>query len=273
MKKATFITFLFAALMVALLVSCNTTPDPLPGETSSEITTAEITTEQDVTTEEAVTLDPNWVNDTTPASYRYLEGLPDEKWYFEWTPTDRQQRKIVGEIKSVSVDDSVVLKTPLRYEIQDDELNLILRFEFFEEEHPNYSFFQYRVTMINMSNEFVQLQHYIARDTRLETEDPSLYDNMIEIHDPNDYDELLSPDDSEHVHATGEIMSFLMEPGKTVISERCGPILDLGVNRTNYTDFQYFRYTIRPSGYEEKYPAGKSYYIPIEIVCAETEST
>ncbi|MBO5271097.1 MAG: hypothetical protein J6B77_09945 [Clostridia bacterium] len=39
MKKATFITFIFAVLMIALLVSCNTTPDPLPsggGETTTD---------------------------------------------------------------------------------------------------------------------------------------------------------------------------------------------------------------------------------------------
>ena len=39
MKKATLLTFLFAILMIALLVSCNTPPDPLPsggGETTTD---------------------------------------------------------------------------------------------------------------------------------------------------------------------------------------------------------------------------------------------
>ena len=53
MKKATLLIYLFAVLMIALLVSCNTTPDPLPDETSAEITTEEIT--EEITTEEETT--------------------------------------------------------------------------------------------------------------------------------------------------------------------------------------------------------------------------
>ena len=50
MKKATLLTFLFAILMIALLVSCNTTPDPLPDESTSDEVTPEPT---DVTSDEA----------------------------------------------------------------------------------------------------------------------------------------------------------------------------------------------------------------------------
>ena len=43
MKKATLLTFLFAVLMIALLVSCNTPPDPLPDETTTGDVTEAIT--------------------------------------------------------------------------------------------------------------------------------------------------------------------------------------------------------------------------------------
>ena len=55
MKKATWIIFIFAVLMIALLVSCNTTPDPLPDETTTDGAAEEPT---DATSDEAEVSDP-----------------------------------------------------------------------------------------------------------------------------------------------------------------------------------------------------------------------
>ena len=55
MKKATLLTFLFAVLMIALLVSCNTTPDPLSDETTTDGAAEEPT---DATSDEAEVSDP-----------------------------------------------------------------------------------------------------------------------------------------------------------------------------------------------------------------------
>ena len=181
MKKATFIAFLFAVLMVALLVSCNTSPDPLLGETSSEITTAGITTDavttEEITTEEATTaeetldLDPDWVNDTTPAPYRYLEGLPNDKWYFDWTPLTASyagygMKDMIFDRECYPyIEDSerYVIQTPRRYETEKD--GLLFRFDFFEEKHIYRSFLQIQITVINISKDPVTINDSPLFDT------------------------------------------------------------------------------------------------------------
>ncbi|MBO5270722.1 MAG: hypothetical protein J6B77_08045 [Clostridia bacterium] len=174
MKKATLLTFLFAVLMIALLVSCNTSPDPLPDETSSEITTdavttEEITTEEATTAEETLDLDPDWVNDTTPAPYRYLEGLPNDKWYFDWTPTPSGEYGMNNlthfRYLFPYIEESVlyVIQTPRRYETEKD--GLLFRFEFFEEEYLSRSLMQIRITLINVSRDQVTIYDSPLCDT------------------------------------------------------------------------------------------------------------
>ena len=96
MKKATWIIFLFAILMIALLVSCAEPVDPLPDETTPEVTTepTNITSEAEevsieITTAEKITVDdlttetmvemPEWVS--SPSSnipVMYLAQITEE---------------------------------------------------------------------------------------------------------------------------------------------------------------------------------------------------
>ena len=101
MKKATVLVFLFAVLTITLLVSCNTPPDPLPDESSAEVTTEptdmtsdmeevsnEITTAEEISTSEITVEDlttetmvemPEWVS--SPSSnipVMYLAQITEE---------------------------------------------------------------------------------------------------------------------------------------------------------------------------------------------------
>jgi len=125
-------------------------------ETTAEETTAEITTEPETT---ALQIDKDWVNQAEPAEYRYLEGLPEDKWYFSWTPDKymRREMKTTREFYPLRDEsEAFVFLTPLRYEVEQD--GLLFRFEFFETKHVANSFMQIRTTVINCSHEPIVLR-------------------------------------------------------------------------------------------------------------------
>ncbi|MBO5269905.1 MAG: hypothetical protein J6B77_03905 [Clostridia bacterium] len=160
MKKATLLTFLFAILMIALLVSCNTTPDPLPsgGETTTgditeaggEVTTAEpsgsgddaVTTDATVTTE-AITLpeieEPVEVADTETPWY-IIEWIENPRWKTDlahwsgYTPVPEEKKDLAFQV-------------PLSYESSVDGISL--KAEFFQEFYRVGDLMQVRFTITN----------------------------------------------------------------------------------------------------------------------------
>ncbi|MBO5270154.1 MAG: hypothetical protein J6B77_05170 [Clostridia bacterium] len=258
MKKATLLTFLFAVLMIALLVSCNTIPDPLPDETSSEITTAEITTEPDVTTEEAVTLDLDWVNDTTPAPYRYIEALPEEKWYFDWVHVESIYKGIRND---TPIDEKVQIKTPLRYECKDGDV--VYRFEFFEEYHPKWSFFQYRLTITNLGDEKITLWQNLFLDEVIIAE--SQVQNLLP--DPVLSYTYLSANDRNKVFGVGnETLRYELVPGEFVVRERVFPLYPQTFIASKSA---HLRFSFQYRNEDALLMKHQHFYIPVEIVRSE----
>ena len=179
MKKATLLTFLFAVLMIALLVSCNTTPDPLPDESTSDEVTPEPT---DVTSDEAEVSDP--VETTTEAvttkkeyetsiseygskyifmepiaSEYWSEGAPEEpvqivdtdapwvitEWETRTVPMSRKERDIPEEKANLAI------HVPKSYEVSIDEF-ISVKVEFFQEYYPIGSYIPVRYTVKNISS-------------------------------------------------------------------------------------------------------------------------
>ena len=182
MKKATLLTFLFAILMIALLVSCNTTPDPLPDESTSDEVTPEPT---DVTSDEAEVSDP--VETTTEAvttkkeyetsiseygskyifmepiaSEYWSEGAPEEpvqivdtdapwvitEWETKTVPMSRKDRDIPEEKANLAI------RVPKSYEVSIDEL-VSVKAEFFQEYYPIGSYIPVRYTVKNISSSVI----------------------------------------------------------------------------------------------------------------------
>ncbi|MBO5269583.1 MAG: hypothetical protein J6B77_02275 [Clostridia bacterium] len=159
MKKATLLTFLFAVLMIALLVSCNTSPDPLPsggGETTTdaaggEVTTAEITTESDMTTDEPpVTTDCEIV--VAPNMNETLV-LPEGEtpWYItEWTENPRWKTDLAGWSGYTPVPEEkqdLAFQVPLTFEGESD--GIVLKAEFFQKGYRMGELMQVRFSITN----------------------------------------------------------------------------------------------------------------------------
>ena len=187
MKKATLLTFLFAVLMIALLVSCNTTPDPLPDESTSDEVTPEPT---DVTSDEAEVSEP--VETTTEAVttrkeytttqegvavFVYMEPIDSEYWSeseqnepvavadteVPWVITEwetavemmpRKENKEIPEEKS-----NLALRVPKSYEFSIDDV-ISVKVEFFQEYYPIGSYIPVRYTIQNISsNDFLKIRY------------------------------------------------------------------------------------------------------------------
>ena len=287
MKKATLLTFLFAVLMIALLVSCNTTPDPLSDETSSEIptdgittdavTTEELTTEEATTAEETLDLDPNWVNDTTPAPYRYLEGLPNDKWYFDYTPLTASyanyglQDMIDYREKYPYTEECELyaIQTPLRYETEKD--GLLFRFDFFEEKHTFHSIMQIRITVVNVSREQVTITAAPMWDTRIVDEKRPSTNEFY--HDIYSADDCFSWEEQKLWTADGlenERTPFTLSYGESHVFERVCFLGSSDPSRFSECTHLWFRLAevIRPGDTDDK---ACVVMMPIEVTTPDTE--
>ena len=174
MKKATWIIFIFAVLMIALLVSCNTTPDPLPDETTaadptSEITTAEESIEERITTEaetsaelttEAVTYE------TDMNGYPFISADPIEKtegtvtiadtetpWYItEWEPVSGSLSEDVPEEKQ-----NLAFRFPKTTRVETNEL--IVTVDFFQEYYRFGDPVQVQIKVESKCDQTIHLAH------------------------------------------------------------------------------------------------------------------
>ena len=184
MKKATLLTFLFAVLMIALLVSCNTPPDPLPDETTTGDVTPEVTPEPtDVTSDEAEVSEP--VETTTEAVttrkeyetsrygsmdhefYVFMEPIVTEYWSDEkpdepvqivdtdapWVITEWETdipykpRKEWVEIPEEKA--NLAIRVPKCIEYVDNDVSV--KMEFFQEYYPIGTRFPIRYTVTNLN--------------------------------------------------------------------------------------------------------------------------
>ena len=194
MKKATLLTFLFAVLMIALLVSCNTSPDPLPDETTTGDVTLEITPEPtDVTSDEAEVSDP--VETTTEAVttrkeyetsrygsmdhefYVFMEPIVTEYWSDEksdepvqivdtevpWVITEWETVEEIKPRKEKTIPEeksNLAVRAPKTYEFTDNDVSI--KAEFSQEYYPIFSPMTVRWTITNLNpdkNLFFRIDH------------------------------------------------------------------------------------------------------------------
>ena len=182
MKKATLLTFLFAILMVALLVSCADPADPLPDETTTDMAVGDVTTADpappenvtagsDITTEEPtntteaeVTTEPivcetetsmggygisvymNPLTEFQPSDGSTVKITDTEpEWHItEWETANEYIPPEVPDEKQ-----GLAFRVPQKYEGVSDELKITV--EFFEEYVPVGAPMQVRVTIENRS--------------------------------------------------------------------------------------------------------------------------
>ena len=279
--KKTILYTLFAVLLVCFLSACVSDPPIAPPETTTGVidpeettkepqeTTAEETTEEETTAEEttaeettALQIDKDWVNQAEPAEYRYLEGLPEDKWYFSWTP-DKYMRKDMKEAREVyplrDESEAVVFLTPLRYEVEQD--GLLFRFEFFETKHVANSFMQIRATVINCSNETVILQDNPWATFMHRADDKQIHRSEALWLSPED-ERSLSQSNSDY-----RLSKVPLKLGESMTIERIMILCYSEKIKPEYT--QYLDYTV------ERWDSGKisesiEVAIPITVVLPET---
>ena len=265
MKKTTLISLFLAILTVISLVSCNITNNPIPDETSSEITTDDVTTEEKITTEEeTLDLDPNWVNDIPPVTYRYLDGLPNDKWYFEWTPPPSESNgmnKLAYYRNYMIIEEDVfyAIQTPLRYEIEKD--GLLFRFDFFERDHFLGSFMQIRITVINIAKDRVTIYDDLRSDTYVVIQD-------VEYGMQGRNNVIIAFDGEEHasMEGTGTIKTYTLLYGESYAFDRVMIVANLG--HFELQEWQYLEFSlVRADRYGDGLPGRPvAVQVPIEYV-------
>ncbi|MBO5269660.1 MAG: hypothetical protein J6B77_02665, partial [Clostridia bacterium] len=238
MKKATLLTFLFAVLMVALLVSCADPPEMLPDNTTESETTSERFGAPDETTEnaegsetsengsggteETVYVDPEWVNNADPAPYTYIEDLPADKWYFDWIPPSRILDDMIEYRENRPYEDKdpqYAIKTPLRYE--EERNGVIYRLDFFEEYHTERSLMQIRITIINTTEETIGFRDQIYNYTILVKSATNPVSDISERFWIYKVDGEVK---DGYYGALSDSVYYEVLPGKTIIQDRIVPL-------------------------------------------------
>jgi len=279
-----FIIILLSLLL--LLTACQSSADPpiAPQETTAGVidpeettgepqeTTAEETTEEETTAEEttaeettALQIDKDWVNQAEPAEYRYLEGLPEDKWYFSWTPDKymRREMKTTREFYPLRDEsEAFVFLTPLRYEVEQD--GLLFRFEFFETKHVANSFMQIRATVINCSDETMMLQDNPCATFMHRVDDKSIRRSEVLWLSPED-ERSLSQSYSDY-----RLSKVPLKLGESMTIERIMVLYYSEMITPEYT--QYLYYTV------DHWYSGQAFEsievaIPITVVLPETKET
>ena len=158
MKKP-ILCSLLAVLLICLLTACQAPSEPpiAPQETTTGVIDPEETTgePQETTSEETDS------GTEAPIDYTYLPTLPNDKWYFEWTPTDAVLKEMEETRAAHPLPQGGIyeaLKAPLISERATRDGKYMVKLEFFEEYHPSNAFIPVRVTITNVGSEDEEIQ-------------------------------------------------------------------------------------------------------------------
>ena len=159
MKRPIFYTLL-AVLLVCFLTACQVPSDPpiAPQETTTGIIDPEETTKEP---EETTLPAESDAGTEEPINYTYLPTLPNDKWYFDWTPTDAvlkemEETRAAHPLPKGGIYEA--LKAPLISERATRDGKYMVKLEFFEEYHPSNAFIPVRVTITNVGSKDEEIQ-------------------------------------------------------------------------------------------------------------------